>query len=141
MRGNAGPFYVLAEAPRYSTNLPVHHESEYLYAIPLQTFKHWWEKQIKTDTRKKIKRPEKKGIEIKVVPLSEPFIKGVMEIFDETPVQQGKPFWHYGKDFEAVSKQLSRDLADSKFIAAYDEDSLVGFVKLVYARGRFANPG
>ena len=32
-------------------------------------------------------------------------------------------------------------LSISKFIGAYYEGSLVGFVKLVFAEGRFANPG
>lgn len=64
-----------------------------------------------------------------------------MEIFNETPVRRGKLFWHYGKSFETLKEELSRDIATSKFIGAYDGSTLVGFVKLVYAPGRFANPG
>jgi hypothetical protein len=120
---------------------PYYHEAESLSAIPLKDFQHWWEKQIKTDTRKKAKRPEKRGIEIRVVPLDDEFVRGVMEIFNETPVRRGKPFWHYGKDFETLKGELSRDLEKSKFVGAYYERTLVGFVKLVYAEGRFANPG
>jgi len=120
---------------------PYYYEPEPLSAIPLQSFKHWWEKQIKTDTRKKIKRPEKRGVEIKVVSLDDDFIKGVMGIFNETPVRRGRPFSHYGKDFDTLKEMLSRDLVTSKFIGAYNEGSLVGLVKLNYAEGRFANPG
>ena len=36
---------------------------------------------------------------------------------------------------------LSRDLDKSKFIGAYEGESLVGFIKLNIAEGRFANPG
>jgi len=107
----------------------------------LQSYEHWWEKQIKTDTRKKIKRPEKRGVEIKVVQLDDDFVKGVMEIFNETPVRRGRRFAHYGKSFEELKEMLSRDLAISKFVGAYHEKNLVGFVKLVFAEGRFANPG
>jgi hypothetical protein len=124
-------------APRYAYQC----EIETLSAIPLKDFQHWWENQIKSDTRKKAKRPEKRGIEIKVVPLDDAFVLGVMGIFNETPVRRGKPFWHYGKSFETLKEELSRDLARSKFIGAYDEGTLVGFVKLVCAPGRFANPG
>jgi hypothetical protein len=120
---------------------PYYREAEALSAIPLKDFQHWWEKQIKTDTRKKAKRPEKRGIEIKIVPLDDEFVRGVMEVFNETPVRRGKRFWHYGKDFETLKRELSRDLERSKFIGAYFEGNLVGFVKLVYAMGRFANPG
>lgn len=127
--------------PDVLPSYPYYNEPEALSAIPLQTFQHWWEKQIKTDTRKKIKRPEKRGIEIRVVSLDDDFVKGVMGIFNETPVRRGRRFAHYGKSFEALKEGLSRDLQISKFIGAYHEGGLVGFVKLVYAEGRFANPG
>jgi hypothetical protein len=123
---------------------PIHsyyHESEALSALPLKDFEHWWHQQIRTDTRKKAKRAEKRGIDIKVVQLDDDFVRGVSGVFNETPVRRGRPFWHYGKDFETLKAGLSRDLAKSKFIGAYDNGELVGFVKLVYAEGRFANPG
>jgi hypothetical protein len=124
-------------APNYS----YYYEPEVLSAIPLKDFKHWWENQIGSDTRKKAKRPEKRGVEIRVVTLDDRFVRGVMGVFNETPVRRGKPFWHYGKDFETLKKGLSRDLDRSKFIAAYEGETLLGFVKLVFAEGRFANPG
>ncbi len=120
---------------------PYQQELVALSAIPLKDFQHWWHNQIKTDTRKKVKRPEKRGIEIKVVSLDDEFVRGVREVFNETPVRRGRRFWHYGKDIETIKANLSRDMERSKFIGAYHEGSLVGFVKLVYAEGRFANPG
>lgn len=120
---------------------PYYYETEVLSAIPLKDFQYWWEKQIGSDTRKKAKRPEKRGVEIRVVTLDDAFVTGVMGVFNETPVRRGKPFWHYGKDFETIKRGLSRDLDRSKFIGAYDGGNLVGFVKLVCAEGRFANPG
>jgi len=116
-------------------------EPESLSAVPLKDFQYWWNEQIKSDTRKKAKRAEKKGVEIKVVELSDAFVRGVMDIFNETPVRRGKPFWHYGKSFDTVKAELSMDLATSKLIGAYEGGELVGFVKLNYAPGRFANPG
>jgi hypothetical protein len=120
---------------------PYYYETEILSAIPLKDFEHWWEKQIGSDTRKKARRPEKRGVEIRVVPLDDAFVSGVMGVFNETPVRRGKPFWHYGKDFDTIKQGLLRDLDRSKFIGAYDGGNLVGFVKLVCAEGRFANPG
>jgi hypothetical protein len=124
-------------APIYS----YYSEPEVLSAIPLTDFQSWWENQIGSDTRKKARRPEKRGVQIRVVPLDDAFVCGVMGIFNETPVRRGKPFWHYGKDFETLKEELSRDLARSKFIGAYNGEHLIGFVKLVFAEGRFANPG
>ena len=120
---------------------PYYRESEILSAIPLKDFKHWWEKQIGSDTRKKARRPEKRGVEIRIATLDDELVRGVMGVFNETPVRRGRRFWHYGKDFETLKTGLSRDLDRSKFIGAYDDGELVGFVKLNYATGRFANPG
>src|SRR5215813_5360689 len=103
-----------------------YHEPEVLSAIPLTNFQHWWNHQISSDTRKKAKRPQKRGIEIKEVLLTDSFVRGVMEIFNETPVRRGKPFWHYGKDFETLKHGLSRDHELSKFIGAYEDGELVG---------------
>lgn len=117
-----------------------YNERDVLSAIPLKDFRYWWEKQISSDTRKKAKRAEKRGIEIKVVQLDDAFVRGVVKIFNETPVRRGKPFWHYGKTFETVKTMLSTGPAGSKLIGAYDGEELVGFVKLDRAPGRFANP-
>jgi hypothetical protein len=46
-------------------------------------------------------------------------------------VRRGKPFWHYGKDFETVKRELSMNVEKSLFIAAYHEGELIGFVKLL----------
>src|SRR2546421_5583864 len=106
-----------------------YHEPDGLSAIPLKDFQYWWNHQIGSDMRKKAKRPEKRGIEIKEVPLTDDFVRGVMEIFNETPVRRGKPFWHYGKSFDTVKEELSRNLSISKFIAAYEGGELACFVK------------
>jgi hypothetical protein len=123
--------------PRY----PYYNEAEALSAIALKDFDYWWKHQIKSDTRKKTKRAENRGIEIRIVSLDDDLVTGVMGIFNESPMRRGKPFWHYGKNFHSVKEILLRDVATSKFIAAYSERELVGIVKLNYASQRFANPG
>ena len=120
---------------------PYRYEWEAISAVPLRDYSHWWHHQIRTDTRKKIKRPEKRGIVVRIMQLDDKFVEGVLDVFNETPIRRGRRFWHYGKDFATTKELLSRDIAISKFIGAYFEDKLVGFVKLVYAGRRFANPG
>ena len=34
------------------------------------------------------------------VPFTDDFVHGIMDIYDETPVRQGRSFWHYKKSFE-----------------------------------------
>ena len=120
---------------------PYHREEEALSAIPLKDFDYWWMTQINSDARKKARRAEKRGVEIRLATLDDDLVRGVMGIFNDTPVRQGKPFWHFGKSFEDVKEILSRDLAISKFIGAYNGSELVGLAKLNYAGQRFVNPG
>lgn len=114
--------------PRYSYDMKLYNVA----AIPITSYANWWEKEITQETRNKIRKSRKKGIELKEVNYDTTFIKGIMQIYNETPVRQGKPFWHYGKDFETIKKIHESFLDRSVFIGAYLKDELVGFVKLVF---------
>ena len=61
-------------------------------------------------------------------------------IFNESPVRQGRPFWHYGKNFETVKWQFARYLHRERMIGAYFDGELVGFIMLADA-GRFGITG
>ena len=69
---------------------------------------------------------------VKTVELDDALIQGITEIYNETPVRQGKPFPHYGKDFSTVKSETSTLLDRSEFIGAYHGNELIGFIKLVY---------
>jgi hypothetical protein len=56
-----------------------------------------------------------------------------MDIFNQSPVRRGKPFWHYGKSFDGVKQEMSLDLSDSIFITAYYQEELIGFIKVRFA--------
>lgn len=108
-------------------------ERESVSALPIPCYDDWWQKQISSAIRNKVRKAQKKGVVVKVVGCNDELIRGIMEIFNETPVRRGKPFWHYGKDFEVIKRELSTDLDRSDFIGAYYNDQLIGFVKLRYA--------
>ncbi len=40
------------------------------------------------------------------------------EIFNETPIRQGRRFFHYGKDFETVKRQFTRFIFREELIGA-----------------------
>lgn len=101
--------------------------------LPIKSFEHWWKNQISSQTRNKARKAQKKGVVIKVADFNDDLVKGIMHIFDETPIRRGKPFWHYGKDFDTVKREWARDLQRCDFIGAYYHDELIGFIKLVYA--------
>jgi hypothetical protein len=83
-----------------------------------------------------IRKSQKAGVEVREATFNDDFVQGMVEIFNESPVRQGRPFWHYGKDFETVKHQFSRFLFREDLIGAYYQGELIGFVMLGNA-GRF----
>lgn len=108
-------------------------EYDNMAVLPVKDFKHWWEKQIDSKNRNVIRKAEKKGVVVKVVDFNDDLVQGIMDIYNETPVRQGKPFWHYGKDFETVKRGNGTHLERSDFIGAFYNNKLIGFIKLVYS--------
>jgi hypothetical protein len=110
--------------------------TESLAVLPISTYDHWWNKQVKGTTRNMIRKSQKAGVEVRETAFDDDFVRGIVEIFNETPVRQGRRFWHYGKDFATVKREFSTFLFREYLIGAYLEDELIGFVMLADA-GRF----
>lgn len=111
-----------------------HRELESYAVVPVTTYDHWWKKQIDAKTRNMIRKAEKSGVELRVAEFDDSLVAGIVEIYNETPVRQGKRFWHFGKDFETIKRDHETFLERSRFIGAFHGNELIGFAKLV--RGR-----
>lgn len=107
-------------------------EWDNLAAISLENMDHWWKKQIPKQTRNHVRRAQKSGVILKVAEFDEELVKGISEIYNESPIRQGRHFWHYKKDLESIRKTHSTYLDNCDFIGAYLDGKLIGFVKLVY---------
>jgi hypothetical protein len=107
-------------------------EWDNLAVLPISTFDEWWNKQIGFKARNKAKQAEKKGIVIREVPFSDELVHGIWEIYNETPIRQGRKFAHFGKGLDAVHKEEATYLERSVFLGAYLGDRLVGFIKLLW---------
>jgi hypothetical protein len=99
-------------------------------AVPVSTFDHWWTHQITAEARNRARQAEKKGVVLREVAFDEALVKGICELYNESPVRQGRPFRHYGKDFDTVYREEATFLDSSFFIGAFLGEKLVGFVKL-----------
>jgi|SRR5271166_2415409 len=119
-------------SPKY--NFPM--EWDNLAAMPITTFDDWWTNQIGFKARNKAKQAEKKGVTVKEVRFDAALVKGIWEVYNETEVRQGRRNRHHGKDIETVYREEATFLESSIFIGAYFEDSLIGFIKLVYDETR-----
>ena len=105
-------------------------EWESVAVLSIKSFEHWWTKQAKGTTRNMVRKSQKMGIEVRECSFDDDFVRGMTEIFNESPVRQGRRFWHYGKDFETIKRQFSRYLFREDLIGAYYQNELVGFVIL-----------
>jgi hypothetical protein len=123
-------------APRFD----FHTEPEDLAVLAVTSYDHWWNRQIKSRVRNLIRNSEKEGLVVRETAFDDEFVRGMTDIFNETPVRQGRRFWHYGKDLATVKQQFSRYIHRETMIGAYFEDRMVGFVMLGDA-GRFALTG
>src|ERR1700730_14459078 len=113
-------------SPKYSYPM----EWDNVAAVPVSTYDHWWTSQITADARNRARQAEKKGVVIRQVPFDDALVKGIWELYNESPLRQGRRFRHYGKDLETVHREEATVLDTSFFIGAFIGDKLIGFVKL-----------
>jgi hypothetical protein len=111
-------------------------EWDNLAAMPVSTFDHWWDHQIDKKTRNMARQAGKKGVVIREVPFSETLVQGIREVYNETPVRQGVPNTHFGKDFATVFREEATFLDSSIFIGAFLGEELIGFIKLLFDETR-----
>lgn len=100
-------------------------------ALQISTFDKWRMEQIGFKARNKAKQAEKKGVVIREVPFDDALVKGIWEIYNESPVRQGRRFPHYGEDLATVHREEATFLDRSFFIGAFLGEKLIGFVKVV----------
>ncbi|HVS90347.1 MAG TPA: hypothetical protein VHF01_19250 [Candidatus Acidoferrum sp.] len=113
--------------PKYGYRM----EWDNMAVLPISTFDDWMTKQIDFKVRNKIRKAAKNGVIVREVPFEDALIRGIHVIYNESPIRQGKPFWHYGKDLETVRRMNGTFMDRSIFIGAFFEGNLIGFVKLV----------
>jgi hypothetical protein len=99
--------------------------------LPVSTFDHWWNNQIRSFPRNRARQAGKRGVILHEVPFDDALVKGIWEIYNETPVRQGKHFPHFGMSIEQVRKHAGTFPGQSIYIGAFLGEKLIGFVKLV----------
>jgi hypothetical protein len=111
---------------------PSYKSEQYDLAVaPLTTFDAWWE-SLPQESRKNTRKAEKKGVTARLATLDDDLVRGIKALYDETPIRQGRRFWHYGKDLDTIRRENASYVDRSDFVATYFEDSLIGFIKIVY---------
>jgi FAD/FMN-containing dehydrogenase len=114
--------------PRFS----FFYEWESIAAVRIVSYSDWWNNRVSTDLRRDVRKAAKCGVVVRPVPYGDDFVRGIVEIYDETPVRQGRPFWHYKKGFDVAKLANASYLERSEFLGAFLGDELIGFLKIVY---------
>jgi hypothetical protein len=128
-------FTFVQHLPNVTPKYEYYLEYDSAAVIPITTFQEWLEKRVEYDVRKAVRKANKLGLIAVPSQFDENFVNGICHIYNESPVRQGKSFWHYGKDFETVKREASTYLDRSEFIGAYYQNELVGFIKMIYVDG------
>ena len=106
-------------------------EPERFAVLPISTYENWYEDKIGFRPRNKIRKAQKLGVKLRVMEFDDDCVRGIMGIYNESPLIQQKPNWHYGKDFDTMKKMLGTFDGKSEFIGAFYGDEMIGFIKLV----------
>ena len=135
LRADLFTFTQKPSAPRPKYSYPFEWES--IAAIQLANFKEWWE-SLPQETRKNVRRAQKRGVQTKVREFDDDLIRGIQGVNDESPLRQGTVNAYYGKSFDETKERYGEFVGRCDFICAYCGDELIGFLHLVY-RGEVAS--
>jgi GNAT superfamily N-acetyltransferase len=107
-----------------------HRESDNLAVLSTRSYDDWWV-GLPRQTRRNVKIAEERGVVTRAVQLDDELAAGIKRIYDETPLRQGRRFWHFSRSLERV-KEVNATYPDrSQFIGAYVDGELVGILKYV----------
>jgi hypothetical protein len=128
-------FTFIRPLPHHELSHPYHPEWDNVAVADLgQDFNHWWE-SLPQETRKNVRRAGRRGVTVERVGFDDALVRGISRIYNETPIRQGRKFWHYGKTLDRVQSENATYLERSIFIGAFFAGELIGFIKLVRVNG------
>lgn len=116
------------EWPVTEPKYPYRHEWFELAVLSFSSYEDWWNRGIKSPVRNTLRKAEKCGVSIRETSFDDEFVRGMTAIFNESPVRQGRRFWHYGKDEATVKKQFSRFIHQERVAGAYLGEEMIGFI-------------
>lgn len=109
-------------------------ETEEIAVVGIDSYEAWWN-SLRHETQVKIRKAHKRGIETRLVEFDDDLVQGIKNIYDESPLRQGKPFKHYRESLELLKREHGTFLDRSQFIGAFYEGEMVGFVKVIHQEG------
>lgn len=100
--------------------------------IQIDSYEDWFHNKISSSARRNIRSSVKRGVVVKVSPFNDEYIHGIMAIYNESPIRQGRMFWHYSKEFDTVRDENGTYAERSTFLAAIYKEEMIGYCKIVW---------
>ena len=125
-------FTFVQRVPDTTPQFSYHMEWDNVAAIPINTHENWFREQISSASRRNIRTSEKKGITVKVEAYDDRYVRGIMSLYNESPVRAGRKSWHYRKPFEAVEAENGTYRERSSYLGAYLQNEFIGYMKIVW---------
>lgn len=113
-----------------------HRELDNFACLTVTSYDHWFSQQIDAKVRNMVRKAAKAGVTVREVEFDDALVQGISAIYNESPVRQGKRFWHYRKEIDEVRKMNGTFIERSIFIGAFLDGALIGFVKMVTTADR-----
>jgi len=130
-RGRAADLFVFTQkSPGNTRKYDYRIEWGNVAAARVESFDKWWG-GLPRQSKQNIKRAEREGVVVHRHEMCDRLIEGIVRINNESPVRQGRHFWHYGKDFAAVKRDYSDMLDRSDFLTAQHGEEIIGFLRLI----------
>src|SRR3954452_16059212 len=82
-------FTFLQKLPDATPHYPYMVEMDNLAVLSVSTFENWWNNQIRSYPRNRARQAAKRGAVLREVPFGDELIRGICDIYNETPVRQG----------------------------------------------------
>lgn len=92
---------------------------------------YWGKKVVAKDVRESLRRIRREGVEVREMPFNASSCEDISTLFNESPIRQGKRYWHYGKSAAQIQEELSPLASRSLYVGAYHRGRLVGFTQVV----------
>jgi hypothetical protein len=127
---------LLTFAQRLSDTTPkyaYHHEWDNWAAIPITTYADWFKNRAESSVQRAVRKAAKSGVVVRLVEFDDAFVRDIVTINNESPIRQGRPYWHFQKSFEDVKREYSTYSDRNIFLGAYLQNELVGFMRITCA--------
>jgi len=117
--------------PHTTPKFSYHVEWDNFAVIPITTYSDWFKNRIESSVQRAIRKAAKNGIEIRLAQLDDDFIQGIVNINNDTPIRQGRVFWHFQKSSDEVRHEHLTYAERNIFLGAYLQGELIGYIRMV----------